>query len=57
MVRIHFNLPEEQVKWLKECSVQFDTPMSEILRRVIDRHISDIQPKSAQSLSKKKEQK
>ncbi len=53
MVRKHFLLPQEQIDWLKETSQKGGIPMSEVVRRIIDKHIIELELKASASSSAK----
>lgn len=56
MIRKHFLLPEKQIEWIKETSDKGGIPMSEVVRRIIDKHILSLIPDTSASESKRKEE-
>jgi predicted DNA-binding protein len=56
MIRKHFHLPDEQVRYLYEASKSTGLKESEIVRRIIDKHIVENSPnKTSASQSQRKE--
>ena len=54
MIRKHFHLPKEQIDYISDAALNTDVSMSEILRRIIQKHILEAAPKTSSSSSQVK---
>lgn len=52
MIRKHFFLPQDQIDWIKKVSMGGGLSESEVVRRVIERHILTFTLKASVSPSK-----
>ena len=54
MIRKNYFLPQKQIDWLDKISKELGISVSEVLRRIVERHMIDFADKPSASQSKKK---